>query len=159
MLIEVDWHLSGDTNNTTSRTSTSVTSLLGLLVATLAKVVGTGVNDQGPAQNALSTNQLNKLVLLGADGITLGIGLEVTKVTDVALGVLGSTVGLAKGVEVRTSGGASVGVVTELVDVEATLGIGVVALDVPGDGGGRVLVGLLEGDSAGDLRVTTDDSN
>jgi hypothetical protein len=51
------------------------------------------------AQNALSTNQLNKLVLLGADGITLGIGLEVTKVTDVALGVLGSTVGLAKGVD------------------------------------------------------------
>jgi hypothetical protein len=60
---------------------------------------------------------------------------------------------------VRTSGGAAVGVVTELVDVEATLGVGVVALDVPGDGGGSVLVGLLEGDSAGDLGVTTDDSN
>jgi hypothetical protein len=60
---------------------------------------------------------------------------------------------------VRTSGGAAVGVVTELVDVEATLGVGVVALDVPGDGGGRVLVGLLEGDSAGDLGVTTEDSN
>lgn len=59
----------------------------------------------------------------------------------------------------RTSGGAAVGVVTELVDVEATLGVGVVALDVPGDGGGRVLVGLLEGDSAGDLGVTAENSN
>lgn len=59
----------------------------------------------------------------------------------------------------RTSGGAAVGVVTELVDMEATLGVGVVALDVPRDSGGRVLVGLLEGDSAGDLGVTTEDSN
>lgn len=58
-----------------------------------------------------------------------------------------------------TSGGAAVGVVTELVDVETTLGVGVVAGDVPGDGGGGVLVGLLEGDGAGDLRVTTEDSN
>lgn len=159
MLIKIDSRLSGDTNDTTGGTSTSVTSLLGLLVATPSEVVGTGVNDQGPAQNALGTNQLNKLVLLGADGVTLSIGLEVTKVTDMALGVLRSSMGLAIGVEVRTSGGAAVGVVTELVDMEATLGVGVVALDVPRDGGGRVLVGLLEGDSAGDLGVTTEDSN
>lgn len=59
----------------------------------------------------------------------------------------------------RTSGGAAVSVVTELVDVEGTLGVGVVAGDVPGDGGGGVLVGLLEGDGAADLGVTTEDSN
>jgi hypothetical protein len=54
------------------------------------------------AQNALGTNQLNKLVLLGADGVTLSIGLEVTKVTDMALGVLRSSMGLAIGVDWRS---------------------------------------------------------
>lgn len=58
-----------------------------------------------------------------------------------------------------TSGSAAVGVVTELVDVETTLSVGVVAGDVPGDGGSGALVGLLEGNSTGDLGITTDDSN
>jgi hypothetical protein len=60
---------------------------------------------------------------------------------------------------VRTSGGAAVGVVTELVNMESTLSVGVVAGDVPGDGGRGALVSLLEGDGAGDLSVTTEDSN
>lgn len=59
----------------------------------------------------------------------------------------------------RAGGGAAVGVVTELVDVEGTLGVGVVALDVPRDGGGGTLVGLLEGHGAGDLGVTAENSN
>lgn len=63
------------------------------------------------------------------------------------------------GLTVGTGGGATVGVVTELVDVETTLSVGVVASNVPGDGGGVRLVGLLEGNSTGDLRVTTDNSN
>lgn len=60
---------------------------------------------------------------------------------------------------VRTGRGAAVGVVTELVDVERTLSVGVVAGDVPGDGGGGVLGGLLEGDGTVDLGVTTEDSD
>ena len=60
---------------------------------------------------------------------------------------------------VRAGGGAAVGIVTEGVDVHATLGIGVVARDVPGDGGRVRLRGLLEGNGAGDLGVTTDDTN
>lgn len=59
----------------------------------------------------------------------------------------------------RASGGASVGVVTELVDVEASLGVGVVAGDVPGDGGRSRLGGLFEGDGSGNLGVTTEDGN
>lgn len=59
----------------------------------------------------------------------------------------------------RTGRGTAVGVVTELVDVEGTLSVGVVAGDVPGDAGGGVLVGLLEGDGTADLRVTAEDSN
>jgi hypothetical protein len=60
---------------------------------------------------------------------------------------------------VRAGRGAAVGVVTELVDVDTTLGVGVVAGEVPRDGGGGVLVGLLKGDSALDVGVSTDDSD
>ena len=60
---------------------------------------------------------------------------------------------------VGTGGGAAVGVVTELVDVESTLGVGVVASDVPRDVGSGALASLLEGNGAGDLRVTAEDSN
>ena len=59
----------------------------------------------------------------------------------------------------RTGRGAAVGVVAELVDVEAALGVGVLTGDVPGDDGGRGLGGLLKGDGAPDVGVTTEDSN
>lgn len=49
---------------------------------------------------------------------------------------------------VRTSAGAPVGVVTESMNVHATLGVGIVASHIPADGGGRRLGGLLEGDCA-----------
>jgi fructose-1-phosphate kinase PfkB-like protein len=84
---------------TAGGTGTSVTSLLGLLGATSAEVISAGVDDQGTAQDALGTEQLDELVLHGAGRIALGIGLEVAQVTDVALGVGGSTVGLAEGVD------------------------------------------------------------
>lgn len=59
----------------------------------------------------------------------------------------------------RAGGGAAVGVVTEGVNVHATLGVGVVASNVPCDGSGGGLGGLLEGDGSGDLGVTPNDSN
>lgn len=152
-------NLSSNANDTASRTETSVTSLLGLLVTTTAEVISASVDDKGTAQNALGTNQLDKLVLHVAGRVTLSIGLEVAQVTNVTVGISGSTVGLAVGVEVGASRGAAVGVVTELVNVESTLSVGVVAGDVPGDGGGSTLLGLLEGDSTGDLCVSAQDSN
>ncbi len=57
------------------------------------------------------------------------------------------------------SRGAAVGVVTELVDVHATLSIGIVTSDVPCDGGGGGLGFLLEGNGAGDLGVTSNGRN
>jgi len=60
---------------------------------------------------------------------------------------------------VRTSRSASVGVVAEGVDVHAALGIGVVAGDVPGQGGGRRLRLLLEDDGAPDVGVTPENGN
>lgn len=67
--------------------------------------------------------------------------------------------GLEAALTVRAGRGAAVGVVTEGVDVHATLGVRVVARDVPGDLGRGGLLGLLKGDSAGDLGVTTDDAD
>ena len=57
------------------------------------------------------------------------------------------------------SGGAAVGVITELVNVDTALGVGVIASQVPGYGGEGVLISLLEGDGAGDLEVATDGCN
>lgn len=54
---------------------------------------------------------------------------------------------------------AAICVVTELMDVHATLGRGIVALDIVGDGGRRRLGLLLEGDGALDVGVTAEYSN
>lgn len=59
----------------------------------------------------------------------------------------------------RARAGAAVGVIAELVDVETALGVGIVALEVVGDGGGAGLGGLLEGHGAADLGVTTEDGD
>lgn len=59
---------------------------------------------------------------------------------------------------VRAGRGAAVGVVTKGVDVHATLGIGVVASDIPANSGGLRLGGLLKGDSASNLGVTTNNT-
>ena len=57
------------------------------------------------------------------------------------------------------SGSAAVGVVTERVNVHATLGRRVVTGNIPGDGGRGRLRLLLESDGTSDLGVTTDDGN
>ena len=54
-------------------------------------------------------------------------------------------------------GCAAVGVVTELVNVHATLSVRVVAVDLVGDGCWGRVVGLLEADGSADFGVTTED--
>ena len=65
------------------------------------------------------------------------------------------TMGNLLGVKVRAGGNAAIGVVSKLVDVESTLGIGIVTSDVPGNDGVGVFGGLLESDGALDIGVTT----
>lgn len=86
--------LLGDTNDTAGRAGASVASLLALLVATLAQVVGAGVDNNGAAEDALGADQLDELVGDGALGVALGVGLEVAQVANVTLAVGRSTVGL-----------------------------------------------------------------
>lgn len=87
----------------------------------LAQVVRATVNDNGAlrivshspalrskingektyANDALGADQLDELVRHGALSVALGVGLEVAQVTDVALGVAGSSVGLVERVDCR----------------------------------------------------------
>lgn len=66
---------------------------------------------------------------------------------------------LQKQLTVRTGRGAAVGVVAKGVNVETALGVGVLAAEIVGDGGGSALGLLLEGDGTLDGRVTAEDSN
>jgi len=86
---------------TASWTRTGVASLLGLLTVTLSEVVGTGVNNDGTAEDALWANQLDELVRYGALSVSLSVGLEVAQVTNVTLRIGWSTVGLAVWVDCR----------------------------------------------------------
>jgi hypothetical protein len=118
--------LVGNANDAARRAGSCVASLLALLVAALAEVVGAGVHDNGAlgrvsccfgsgcsvgsevgvktkeeggrgntyANNALTANQLDQLVVHAALGVALAVCLEVTQVTDVALIVGGGAVGL-----------------------------------------------------------------
>jgi len=152
-------HLCSNANDTASRTSTSIARLLGLLVASPAEIISSGVDDNSTTDNALWTNQFDELVSDRALAIALAICLEVAQIAYMTGLIRWSTVCLAKRVEVGAGGCAPVCVVTELVDVHATLSIGVIASDVPCDGGGGSLGFLLEGNGAADLRVTSNGCN
>ena len=59
----------------------------------------------------------------------------------------------------RSGRSAAVGVVAKGVDVHATLSVGVVAGNVPRDGGGRGLALLFKGHGALDVGVSTEDGD
>jgi len=151
--------LCSNADDAASRSRASIAGLLALLVATLAEVIGSCMDHDCSAENAVLADQLDVAVADAALGIALVVGLEVTEVANMALIIAWGAVSLAVGVVMRTSAGAAVGVVTELVDMHATLGTGIVVLDVPSDSGGRGLGGLLEGHLAGDLGVSSEDGN
>lgn len=112
---------------------------------------------------------------------TGSVGLKVAQVTNVPYVSIGGTVGLAKGVEVRSSRSASVGVVTELavrmiqgwsvrliqtdehscnvLDVESSLGVGVHVLEFSRDGDGSTRLGLLKEDGTLNGRVSLENSD
>lgn len=69
------------------------------------------------------------------------------------------TVGLTERVEVRTGGSTAVGVVTELVNVESSLSVGVVTGNLPGDFGWFFFLGLREVNDARNTGFTSKNSD
>lgn len=88
-------HISTSHVHTAGRARTGITGLLALLVGTLAKVVGTAVNNNGAAKDALRADQLDELVGNGALSVALAISLEVAQITNVTLRVGWGAVRLA----------------------------------------------------------------
>lgn len=128
-------------------------------MAALTQVISAGVDDNGSTENGGWANQLHQLVGDGALGNTLGIGGNVSQITNVSHLVGWSTVGLAKWVEMWAGRGTTVGVVTKLVDVEPTLRVGIVTSDFVRDRGWLVLGRLLKVDNSTDTSITTQNSN
>lgn len=151
--------LSSQTNDTTGRSASGVTSLQRVWVATLTQVIGAVMDNNRSADNGVLTEQLDERVLLGSLGNTRGVSGDVTQVTDVSGVVFWSTVVLAKWVEVGTGRGATVGVVTEGVDVETSQGVWLIASDVPRDDSWVGFGGLLESDHATDSLVSSKNGN
>lgn len=152
-------NLGGKTNDTAGGSRASVSGLERVGMATLSKIVLTTVDNDGSANNGVVTSQLEKRVLENTLGNTLRVSLDVSEVTNVSLRVGGTTVVLLEGVEVGAGRSAAVGVVTKLVDVESSLSVGIVALDVVGDSDGAGLRVLLESDSTGDLGISSKNSD
>lgn len=136
-----------------------MTSSLRVSLASLTVVIGTVVHNNRSAKNAVGTNQLHPGILLGSLSNTVRVGGDVSQVSNVSLVVLGSTVLVAKWVEMRASRSTTVGVVTKSVDVETSQGIWIVTSDLPGDGGWVRLGSLLELNDSGNGLVSSYDGN
>lgn len=52
-----------------------------------AQIIGAGVHDQSPSENALRAKQLDLVIGHGALGVALGVGFVVAEVADVTDGV------------------------------------------------------------------------
>jgi len=149
----------GDTNNPTSRASTSITSLQGFRMTAFPEIISAGMNNDSTPQDALWADQLNKVILRAADGVPLGISLDISQVPNVPVGIPGSTMILPKWVEVRAGRSAAISIVAKLVDVHSAFGIRVISLNIIGDSSRRTLGLLLERHDASYGRVSSDDSN
>ena len=84
----------------------------------------------------MGSDQLHMTVCDGALSIAFSIGREVAEISDVTLRVFWSPMRLGMRIEVGPGRSATICVVPELVNVHATLCIGIVALDIVGDGCG-----------------------
>jgi len=97
----------------------------------LSEVVRAGVDHNCAANDTLGSNQLDELVRHRSLSVALPISLEVSQVTNMAVGVRGRAVILVVWVKVRTGRSATIGVVTKCVHMHSTLSVGIVAGDVP----------------------------
>ena len=70
--------LGGNTNDTASRSCTSISRLLALSMPALSEVISTRVNDDGPPEYRVLADELDVAVRDGSLGVAGAIGLEVS---------------------------------------------------------------------------------
>lgn len=68
-------------------------------MVTLTKIISARMANNSPTEHTLRPNQLDQLVCNRALRIALTVSLDVAQVADMALVVVGSTVGLLVGVD------------------------------------------------------------
>jgi len=96
-----------------------------VIVASFAIIVSASVEDNSTSNNTVGSIERDQAVLEVEENEALPVGLHVAEVTNVPLLVSGCTMVLAVGVEVGSSSGAASAQVTRLVNVEASLSVGV----------------------------------
>lgn len=127
-------------------------------------------------KHTLRPDQLDQLVLDGTGRVALGIGLIVAEISNVTFLVAGGSMRLVLGIDcyqvsnrtiqlvsgrltVGTCRGAAVCVVSEGVNVHASLGIGVIAGNVPGNSSLAGFGLLLKRHGAFDVGVSTENGH
>lgn len=113
------WH--GESDDPAGESSPRVSGDLALLTAAFAQIVLVGVDDHGAAQDARLAVESDSCVFDPDFGVAGAIRLEVPEIAGVAVvwAVFGGAVFRSVGIKVRSGRRASIGVVAELVDVEA----------------------------------------
>jgi hypothetical protein len=86
---------------------------------TFAVVVAIRVNNNRPANHRVLSPKAHLSILERNAGMARLVGNHIAQITDMAILIVGTAVLLAKGIEVRPSADAAVGVVAEFMDVEA----------------------------------------
>lgn len=112
-------NLSRQSNDSAAKTSAGVAGSLAQFVSADAEIVDISVNDDGAADDVVDSAQRDLFVGNVDLGDAASVGLNVSQVANVTNGRVWSSVFQLGWVEVRPSRGASVGVVAELMDVEA----------------------------------------
>lgn len=108
-----------DANDAASETSSRISCWLAQLVTTVSKVIWVGMNDDSAAQNAQFAGQRNLLVA-DVDFSDAGIvGNNISQISSVSDFMRWSAMLLTERIEMGSSAHAAIGVITELVNMEA----------------------------------------
>ena len=106
-MVTFDSESGGKADDAASEASTSVASGGTELVATLTKIIDTGVADHGASNDRVGSTELEAVIGEGKSTLAVSTSLNVAQVAVMANLLAGSTVGHALGVPVRSSSRAA----------------------------------------------------
>lgn len=97
--ILIQYTLLSQANDATRRPQSSITRGLTQFMSALTQIIRASMHHDRASHYALGPNQLDHFILLATLGIALCIGLKVTEIANVTLGVFGGAVGLGERVD------------------------------------------------------------